>query len=284
MKYAKYMIAIMALCFVLPMRAQNDTEIEPAIMEIIYQKRKVTDTLDRRMDYNQELMSLRVGKNVSMFYSIQDLWADSLKENNVKLWAQMIGDFLQKKSKKGVTATERERVYKNYPEGKVTVYNHFSLMHWKYTEDWEKPEWTLIDESKPILGYECQLAQCKYRGRIWYAWFTLDIPIGEGPWKLCGLPGMILEAYDMKKDYVFTAQEIRTQNIMPVGIYYYSEYNWAETKHNTYYKTWYKALHEDLGYVIVSSGAYGLDSSKIKAPRKLPHKNYDFEETDYHDK
>ena len=41
-------------------------------------------------------------------------------------------------------------------------------------------------------------------GRYNYeAWYTLEIPISNGPWKLGGLPGMILEAYDTQRHYVF---------------------------------------------------------------------------------
>ena len=265
--------------------AQNINKIEPAIMEIQYSKRTVTDTLKRDRDFRVQDMILRTGKNASMFYSIKDMFYDSIRSTNEALYLKLSSEISKKsKGSESIWGKEKERVYKNYPEGKVTVYNHFSLMHWKYTEDWEKPEWTLVDSVKTILGYECQMAQCNYRGRTWYAWFTLDIPISEGPWKLCGLPGMILEAYDLRKDYIFTAQEIRTRSLMPVGIYDYSEYNWATTKHKTYYKTWYEALHEDLGYKIISSGAFGLKPTLLKAPRKLPHRNYDFEETDYHDK
>lgn len=34
-------------------------------------------------------------------------------------------------------------------------------------------------------------------------WYTTEIPIGEGPWKLFGLPGLILRASDSKEHYVW---------------------------------------------------------------------------------
>ena len=33
----------------------------------------------------------------------------------------------------------------------------------------------------------------------------MDIPVSDGPWKLGGLPGLILEAYDKGHQYTFTA-------------------------------------------------------------------------------
>lgn len=35
------------------------------------------------------------------------------------------------------------------------------------------------------------LATTQFRGLTYTAWFALDIPINEGPWKFHGLPGLI---------------------------------------------------------------------------------------------
>ena len=32
---------------------------------------------------------------------------------------------------------------------------------------------------------------------------SVDIPISDGPWKLCGLPGLILRAYDHSNSFIF---------------------------------------------------------------------------------
>ena len=48
-----------------------------------------------------------------------------------------------------------------------------------------------------------QKAECDFRGRHYIAWFNPKIPIPDGPWKLRGLPGLIIEAYDEKKHVQF---------------------------------------------------------------------------------
>ena len=58
--------------------------------------------------------------------------------------------------------------------------------------DWNITEGDTIN----IGGYSCKKASCKYAGRQWNVWYTEQIPIPAGPWKLCGLPGMILKAED----------------------------------------------------------------------------------------
>lgn len=263
-------------------QAQKIEIIEPAILECEYQKRMVTDTLDRENDYRTTNLKLRIGKQTSMFYAPEDFRWDSLS-TNWDLKHQLAHEITEKSNgSQSLWGNEKERIYKNYPTGKIRMYNHFSLMDWVCTEDWEKPEWALLDSVKTVLDYSCQLAVSRYRGRTWYAWFTFDIPISEGPWKLCGLPGLILEAYDEHKDYSFTAIGIRQQNIPPVGIYDYSEYDWATTTRKKYNETWFKYIHEDIGAKMSAAySSYGLNV-KIDKNRKLPHRNYELMETDYH--
>ena len=59
-----------------------------------------------------------------------------------------------------------------------------------------KIEWVLHKEMKQISGYTCQKATTRFRGRNYTVWFTTEIPSFFGPWKLSGLPGLILEYYD----------------------------------------------------------------------------------------
>lgn len=59
-----------------------------------------------------------------------------------------------------------------------------------------KIHWQIDDEVKNIGGIECQKARGNFRGRFYTVWFSTDFPIDSGPWKLSGLPGLILEAKD----------------------------------------------------------------------------------------
>lgn len=68
--------------------------------------------------------------------------------------------------------------------------------------------WELTEETKVVNQFPCQMATCRFRGRNFIAWFTTKIPISLGPWKFNGLPGLILEVYDDKNEYHFTAQAI----------------------------------------------------------------------------
>src|SRR5690606_19858901 len=68
--------------------------------------------------------------------------------------------------------------------------------------------WNITQETKIIAGYKCIKATTNFRGRDWTAWFTPDIPVPVGPWKLRGLPGLIIEAVDSSNTYIYRAEKI----------------------------------------------------------------------------
>jgi GLPGLI family protein len=71
-----------------------------------------------------------------------------------------------------------------------------------------EPKWLLSDQYKTIGKFKCQMASTDLLGRKWEAWFTSEIPYPYGPWRLNGLPGLILEANDIEGKYLFSFNKI----------------------------------------------------------------------------
>ena len=67
----------------------------------------------------------------------------------------------------------------------------------------DKMDWKLSDETKSEGEYKLQKASTKFGGRNWIAWFCKDIGLSEGPYKFHGLPGLIFEIEDDKKNFIF---------------------------------------------------------------------------------
>jgi GLPGLI family protein len=69
-------------------------------------------------------------------------------------------------------------------------------------------EWQLTAETKTIDSLSCQKAIGKFRGRTYTAWYAKEIPVAVGPWKLHGLPGLIVEAEDSLGEVKFIFESL----------------------------------------------------------------------------
>ncbi len=260
---------------------------EPALFEVLYTKHVVHDTIYGESPATDAQMALRVGKTSSMFYPVKCLWKDSLMHYNVALFFEIDRkNWEEGERKTGVWnplgGLEWEYIFKNMPEGKWTVKNRFDLDDRVYEEDIEVPQWEIEDSVKIILGYECQKAVTDFRGRKWVAWFAPDIPVSDGPWKLSGLPGLILEAYDTKYHYIFTATGMLKENPdVKVGIFIFSDC--IKMTRDSYLKARYRAQprpgKQSLGDML--RAAHGIESKTKDTRKKIVYPYYDYEETNY---
>lgn len=83
--------------------------------------------------------------------------------------------------------------YKELLDNKVTYKDMVSFKFFNIQDQIENYNWQILPETKTILNYSCQKASLFFRGRTIEVYFTTEIPFSDGPWKLSGLPGMILE-------------------------------------------------------------------------------------------
>ncbi|WP_137904188.1 GLPGLI family protein [Chryseobacterium sp. 2VB] len=88
--------------------------------------------------------------------------------------------------------------------------NFINIKNGYYTfKTTDKINWTIADEIKKVENYTLQKATAKFGGRSWTGWFCKDIPFNEGPFKLRGLPGLIFELSDAKKNFLYTLVKSR---------------------------------------------------------------------------
>lgn len=242
-----------------------------ASIKVVYSRTMVVDTINPCGNLVNEYLTLKASPELSIFYS-ERFW---------ETWNAMISDtknitnyFLDQKLHKSFVGLENNIVYRDYKNNRTIEHQRYDLTNWEFVESLERPQWNICDSICNILNYDCIMATTKFRGRHWTVFFTPEIPIQEGPWKLCGLPGIILKAHDSKGQYEYEAIELIIGN---AGIVEFqparSRIGIKDRRKGLQYRR--KCLSEDISKKI--QAAYGININKIKNRPK----NYDFEETDY---
>jgi len=139
-----------------------------------------------------------IGNKVIYSYSRWDeeseLAYDSVMANGGNVYDWMAMDFPLSKF--------RYRFLRNYPKIGMLTVTGYEGKDLYYEEPIAKKDWKLEEGDTTIIGYPCKKASCRFRGRTWHCWYAMDIPFSEGPWKLDGLPGMILKAQDEKNQFI----------------------------------------------------------------------------------
>jgi GLPGLI family protein len=82
-------------------------------------------------------------------------------------------------------------------------------------EDAATIDWKVLKDTMSFSGIYCQKATANFKGRNWIAWFATALPFQSGPWKLNSLPGLIIEAYDDKKEVKFEFAGL--ENVTPLN-------------------------------------------------------------------
>lgn len=217
---------------------ENYSVIDSAVYIVMYDVRVIHNPKNPD-DKLTDLYTLQIGNTVSKTYSDYLFQTDSI-------------DAEMRKSGMRVLAAVNyfpEDIYKNYPEGKVTV-SHRSCQGGPilmYEERIPEFDWKISGETRQILSYSCQKAITTFRGRNYEAWFTPDIPLQEGPWKFRGLPGLILEVYDTQNQYFFTCKSFRElKSVVPIKFW---AWDYKHTTRETLDKFLRQAYNNPQGYL-----------------------------------
>jgi len=108
-------------------------------------------------------------------------------------------------------------------------------------------QWTLLSDTATVCGYLCHKATAPFRGHVWTVWWSDEIPIDAGPWKLQGLPGLILKAQDDKGIHHIEATSIRSPKLHFATM---STHRWRKVTREAALKAIYEdATHPGAGMV-----------------------------------
>lgn len=179
--------------------SQNGSKL---FMRVQYSVTAHEDLGKKRTD---DWMYLDIGKNESVYYS----YFNHIRDSTVQSQKQMgYNAFEIMENLKGTKRGSKD-VFLFYSNNKNL--NHYSVItadYYMVTESIGEIKWNISNETTSILNYKCFKATAYFKGRQWTVWFTQDIPIKSGPWKLNGLPGLVLRASDSEKHYTFECMAI----------------------------------------------------------------------------
>ena len=155
----------------------------------------------------EDILNLELCDGHSFCFSQYTWETDSLHATPGRdaVWRKLLTAALEKEGST-TTAFPHKRstflITKHYTSDTIHVKDVIDGEIYEYDTFKSEFSWQLCDSTKRIKGFEAYMATCHYHGREWTVWFTPDIPFSDGPWMFCGLPGLVLEAYD--KDYLFS--------------------------------------------------------------------------------
>lgn len=222
----------------------------------------------------EETMMLEVGKKSSRFYSYTKFVGDSVMAADIA--NNVSQEVMLEHSKQFGQSRMNEETYKRYPAGKVTTLDEIAgdINRLRCEETEERPQWVLSDDTATVLSYVCRKAVCRFKGREWIAWFTPDIPSSDGPWKLFGLPGLILKAKDSEGHYIFECTGIELCHSYHPILFKGRDYEPVNRK--AYNKIHERYWADPVGFIMGSMPNVSVTISdgqgnKAKSPRNIVH-------------
>lgn len=185
--------AISALFIILFAHAASSTRAQSSEKIIASARYRFSQLEDTALpgSLRTQYMQLDIGRESSRYRKASDRQADS---NHWRFAAETVevdnGD-------NGTSYFLYSSSHKAYQSEKMFMYNYI------FEIQYPGIDWTIASDTTTIGGYICQMARGRWKGRLYTAWFCPDLPFPYGPWKLRGLPGLILQAADSSGQIVF---------------------------------------------------------------------------------
>ncbi len=170
---------------------------EAALARIMYEFTHINDTLQPEKPHKEEMV-LYIGQQATLYGT----YATERINQQVK---KQVEDpsFDGNITITGSARTTRESYYSKPAEHVFKQVNNLAGERYVIEEAYPVINWQLTNATKTIGGYTAQKATGSFKGRDYTVWFTTEVPFQAGPWKLLGLPGLVLEAADSRGEVRF---------------------------------------------------------------------------------
>lgn len=280
----KHIFSLIFFAFAITAHAQQQAEIE-----VIYTEYQPNMRTGQKDGTSHQYILLARG-DYSKFFSPRTEYLDSLNstpEGKSKYQEMARSAYLGGKIEDAPRADGSYYVVRSATDSKLYYYDKVGTERFCYEEDIPQLNWAVSDSTKTILGYECFLASADYHGRKWIVWFSPEIPVAAGPWKLQGVPGLILEASTEDGLYRFVADGIQQTEKLISPIYLANEYE--KTDRVKFLKAKRGFMDNPVGAINAQFSGSGVSIRSVKLSGDsdsgskifISRETVDFIETDY---
>lgn len=224
-----------------------------AMLEVVYETKHMKDS-NLVTNFTTDYITMHVSKDISKYYNYE-LWV--LEQNPTKSYSE---DFRPR--------SNYLNAYFNFFHNKI-LYTEQVLAKSKFGMEIEYPsiDWKLDTTKKIILGYICQRATGYFKGRNYQVWFCPELPFSSGPWKFCGLPGLILEVVDEKKQVFFTAQLV--SNVSKKNIFLEKSSRAIKTTAKDYQLVVDAYQRDPISFIDSEFNVKSIDPPKVPKKKKI---------------
>lgn len=195
MKKHLLLSAILLSMFFYAGAQQSDT----AQVLLHYKFSHVRDTANRANPYTENMV-LFVGKNAGAYRSYDRQLQNQLFKKQMQ---EAIANSPDGRIQINRHVTGSGTVYFQFPNEQKLVRNEELFGSYIIDEQIPAINWKITGDTASFGELHCQKATTHFKGRNYVVWFCPDLPVHVGPWKLNGLPGVIVDAHDTKNDVIF---------------------------------------------------------------------------------
>lgn len=178
-------------------------DADKALARVRYSFSHMQDTTQRDNFYTENML-LVIGKNASVYTSYDKInsYIEMRKQIEEQIKNQAGGPTsikINRTSSKPITQID----YFYFVNENKFYTKERIISNYLIEETAPKINWKISKDTASFSGVKCQKATAYFKGRNWIAWFAPELPFQSGPWKLNGLPGLIIEAHDEKNEVKF---------------------------------------------------------------------------------
>jgi GLPGLI family protein len=157
-------------------------------------------TVNYKLTINDKSSGQKREQNLIVYFSGSKSIELIIKPQNISTIEKSSDELNQIK----VISTKRPYfIYKDFYKRELILSDYVATRKYLISDTLNNFKWKITSEKAKIQNFNCKKATITFRGRFYEVWYTEDIPIRNGPWKFCGLPGLIIKVKDSKSDFVY---------------------------------------------------------------------------------